>query len=315
MRRKAIGAAIFAALLMQGVAFAATPAPKVTPKVSAKPSAKTTAKPTATPTAKTTAKPTSKTTVTKKPVVKKPVVRKPVVRKPVVKKTTVVPAPKIVWPPKGYAANNGVYAYIPSGTQLVSLLSAKTTLAKTVQQCTAMACGAVYVGSDSDCQYWEINSKIYGPNPADVTTMIEYGTLRTLAPATKAKTILPVILVSGEPLIPHQADILKILGITQDSFYNQLASGKSLTQIAGSKINSIVAALSAAETKAIAAQSVAGTITSEQAQALFDATSVRIATELTNYNLSVGGITVSCWTQAATETVPGFTYTSDLNHF
>jgi len=315
MRRKAIGAAIFAALLMQGVAFAATPAPKVTPKVSAKPSAKTTAKPTATPTAKPTATPTSKTTVTKKPVVKKPVVRKPVVRKPVVKKTTVVPAPKIVWPPKGYAANNGVYAYIPSGTQLVSLLSAKTTLANTVKQCTAMACGAVYVGSDSDCQYWEINSKIYGPNPADVTTMIEYGTLRTLAPATKAKTILPVILVSGEPLIPHQADILKILGITQDSFYNQLASGKSLTQIAGSKINSIVAALSAAETKSIAAQSVAGTITSDQAQALFDATSVRIATELTNYNLSVGGITVSCWTQAATETVPGFTYTSDLNHF
>ena len=178
-----------------------------------------------------------------------------------------------------------------------------------------MACGAVYVGSDSDCQYWEINSKIYGPNPADVTTMIEYGTLRTLAPATKAKTILPVILVSGEPLIPHQADILKILGITQDSFYNQLASGKSLTQIAGSKINSIVAALSAAETKAIAAQSVAGTITSDQAQALNDATSVRIATELTNYNLSVGGITVSCWTQAATDTVPGFTYTSNLNHF
>jgi len=309
MRLKAIGAAIFAALLMQGVAFAASPTPKVTPKVSAKPSAK----PSATPTAKTTAKPT--TTVTKKPVVKKPVVRKPVVRKPVVKKTTVVLPPKIVWPPKGYAANNGVYAYIPSGTQLVSLLSAKTTLANTVKQCTAMACGAVYVGSDSDCQYWEINSKIYGPNPADVTTMIEYGTLRTLAPATKAKTILPVILVSGEPLIPHQADILKILGITQDSFYNQLASGKSLTQIAGSKINSIVAALSAAETKSIAAQSVAGTITSDQAQALFDATSVRIATELTNYNLSVGGITVSCWTQAPTETVPGFTYTSDLNHF
>jgi len=309
MRTKAIGAAIFAALLMQGVAFAASPTPKVTPKVSAKPSAK----PSATPTAKTTAKPT--TTVTKKPVVKKPVVRKPVVRKPVVKKTTVVLPPKIVWPPKGYAANNGVYAYIPSGTQLVSLLSAKTTLANTVKQCTAMACGAVYVGSDSDCQYWEINSKIYGPNPADVTTMIEYGTLRTLAPATKAKTILPVILVSGEPLIPHQADILKILGITQVSFYNQLASGKSLTQIAGSKINSIVAALSAAETKSIAAQSVAGTITSDQAQALFDATSVRIATELTNYNLSVGGITVSCWTQAPTETVPGFTYTSDLNHF
>jgi hypothetical protein len=315
MRTKAIGTAIFAAFLMQGVAYAPTPAPKVTPIVSAKP----TAKPTAKTTAKPVAKPTTKATATKKPVVKKPVVKKPVVRKPVVRKPvvkkTVVPVPKIVWPPKGYAANNGVYAYIPSGTQLVSLLSAKTTLAKTVKQCTAMACGAVYVGSDSECQYWEINSKVYGPNPADVTEMIQYGTLRTLAPATKAKTVLPVILVSNEPLIPHLAEILKILGISQDSFYNQIASGKSLAQIAGSKINAIVAALSAAETKAIAAQSVAGIITSDQAQALFDATSVRIATELTNYNLSVGGITVSCWTQAPTDTVPGFTYTSDLNHF
>ena len=265
-------------------------------------------------TSKTTAKPTAAakpTTTVKKPVVKKPVVKKPVI----VRKNTVVPTPKIVWPPRGYAANNGVYAYIPSGSQLVSLLSSKSALATTVKQCTSMACGAVYVGSDSACQYWEINSKVYGPNPADVTEMIEYGTLRTLAPATKAKTILSVILVSKEALIPHESIILNILGMSTTTFYNQLASGKSLTQIAGSKINAIVAALSAAETKAIAAQSVAGTISSEQAQALNDATSVRIATELTNYNLSVGGITVSCWSQAPTEVVPSFTYTSDPNHF
>ena len=294
MRRRVLALAILTALATQGASYAATPTPKVT--------SKTTAKPTAA------AKPT---TTVKKPVVKKPVVKKPVV----VRKKTVVPTPKIVWPPRGYAANNGVYAYIPSGSQLVSLLSSKSALATTVKQCTSMACGAVYVGSDSACQYWEINSKVYGPNPADVTEMIEYGTLRTLAPATKATTILSVILVSKEALIPHESIILNILGMSTTTFYNQLASGKSLTQIAGSKINAIVAALSAAETKAIAAQSVAGTISSEQAQALNDATSVRIATELTNYNLSVGGITVSCWSQAPTEVVPSFTYTSDPNHF
>ena len=294
MRRRVLALAILTALATQGASYAATPTPKVT--------SKTTAKPTAA------AKPT---TTVKKPVVKKPVVKKPVV----VRKKTVVPTPKIVWPPRGYAANNGVYAYIPSGSQLVSLLSSKSALATTVKQCTSMACGAVYVGSDSACQYWEINSKVYGPNPADVTEMIEYGTLRTLAPATKAKTILSVILVSKEALIPHESIILNILGMSTTTFYNQLASGKSLTQIAGSKINAIVAALSAAETKAIAAQSVAGTSSSEQAQALNDATSVRIATELTNYNLSVGGITVSCWSQAPTEVVPSFTYTSDPNHF
>lgn len=312
MRRRVLAVALLAALTTQGVSYAATPTAKPTPKPTPKPTLKATPTPTVKPTAKAT---TVKKPVVKKPVVKKPVVKKPVVKKPVVKKKTVVPPPKIVWPPRGYAANNGVYAYIPSGSQLVSLLSAKTALATTVKQCTAMACGAVYVGSDSDCQYWEINSKVYGPNPSDVTAMIEYGSLRTLAAATKAKSILSVILVSKEPLIPHESTILSILGISTTSFYNQIASGKSLTQIAGAKINHIVAALSAAESKSIAAQLASGQITSDQAVALTDATSVRIATELTNYNLSVGGITVSCWTQAPTETIPSFTYAMEPNHF
>jgi hypothetical protein len=76
-----------------------------------------------------------------------------------------------------------------------------------------------------------------------------------------------------------------------------------------------VAAIAADENKTINIQFAAGTITSDQAQALRDATSVRIATELTNYNLNVGGITVSCWTEPPSEKVPAFTYTMDSNHF
>ena len=88
-----------------------------------------------------------------------------------------------------------------------------------------------------------------------------------------------------------------------------------MTQIAGTKINNVVAAITSDESKSINSQFASGALTSDQAQALRDATSVRIATELTNYNLNVGGITVSCWTQAPTDKIPSFTYSMDSNHF
>lgn len=292
MRHRILAIAIAASVLAPLTSYAASPSPK--PKVSAKAAAKPTAK----STAKSSAKPHS-------------VIHHYYTRK----KVLVTPSPKPIWPPKGYAANNGVYAYIPSGTQLVSLLSSQSALSSTVSQCKAMACGAVYVGSDSDCQYWEVSSKVYGPNPADVTSMIEYGTLRTLAPASQVQKILPIILLSNEPLIPHEPLILSTLGISHNSFYTQIAQGKSLTQIAGAKINTVVAAITADENKTINAQLAAGAITSDQAQALRDASSVRVATELTNYNLNVGGITVSCWTQPPTEKIPSFTYSMVANHF
>ena len=306
MSRKALTLLIAATLMAPLSAVAATPAAKAT----AKPAAKTTVKPAAKPASKPTSKVTTKSSA--KPTVKS---KTPVRRTYVRKRVTVTPSPSPVWPPKGYAANNGVYALIPSSSQLVSLLSSKSALASTVAGCKAMACGAVYVGSDSACQYWEINSKVYGPDPADVTAMIQYGTLRTLAPATKAHEILPIILMSNEPLIPHESIILSVLGISRNTFYTQIAQGKSLTQIAGTKINTLVSAITADETKTTNSQLASGVITSDQAQSYRDNASIRVATELTNYNLSVGGITISCWSQAPTETVPSFTYTANPNHF
>jgi len=299
--RKVSAILIALALAIPTSAYAATP----------KPSAKPSAKPTVKSTTKAAPKPTSKTTAKAKTPVRKAPVKHYTPRKRVI----VTPSPKPVSPPKGYQSTNGVYAMIPSGSQLVSLLSSNKTLATTVSQCKAMACSAVYVASDSACIYWEITSKVYGPDPADVTATIEYGTLRTLASGTKAHEILPVILVSGEPLFPHESIILSTLGITQNTFYTQIAQGKSLTQIAGSKINAVVAALNLDEAKTINAQLTAGLLTSDQAQMLRENTSVRISTELTNYNLSVGAITVSCWTEASTETIPSITYTMEKNHF
>lgn len=302
MIRKISALLIAAALLVPVTAQAASPSAKPV----AKPTAKTTTKPVAKPVAKATTKPTTK--VASKP---KKTVRRTYVRK----RVSVTPSPSPVWPPKNFAANNGVYALIPSSSQLVSLLSSKSALASTVSQCKASACGAVYVGSDTACEYWEINSKVYGPDPADATAMIQYGTLRTLAPATKSKTILPIILVSSEPLIPHESLILSSLGISRNTFYTQIAQGKSLTQIAGSKINALVSAITAEEAKETSSQLANGSINSEQAQSYRDNASIRVATELTNYNLSVGGITISCWSQAPTDKVPSFTYTANPNHF
>jgi hypothetical protein len=299
--RKVSAILIALALAIPTSAYAATP----------KPSAKPSAKPTVKSTIKAAPKPTSKTTAKAKTPVRKAPVKRYAPRKRVI----VTPSPKPVWPPKGYQSTNGVYAMIPSGSQLVSLLSSSKTLATTVSQCKAMACSAVYVASDSACIYWEITSKVYGPDPADVTATIQYGTLRALASGTKAHEILPVILVSGEPLFPHESIILSTLGIPPNTFYTQIAQGKSLTQIAGSKVNAVVSAIHADQDKKINAQLAAGLWTSDQAQTLRDNSSIRIATELTNYNLSVGAITVSCWTQASTETIPSFTYTMEKNHF
>jgi hypothetical protein len=302
MIRKISALLIAAALLVPVTAQAASPSAKPV----AKPTAKTTTKPVAKPVAKATTKPTTK--VASKP---KKTVRRTYVRK----RVSVTPSPSPVWPPKNFAANNGVYALIPSSSQLVSLLSSKSALASTVSQCKASACGAVYVGSDTACEYWEINSKVYGPDPADATAMIQYGTLRTFAPATKSKTILPIILVSSEPLIPHESLILSTLGISRNTFYTQIAQGKSLTQIAGNKINALVSAITTEEARETNNKLANGTITSEQAQGYRDNASIRVATELTNYNLSVGGITISCWSQAPTDKVPSFTYTANPNHF
>ncbi len=256
---------------------------------------------TAKPSAKPTAKATAKATATHKPVVK----RKVYVRK----KVKLTPAPKPVWPPKGFIENNGVFARVPSGTELVGLLSAKNKLSKTVLACEASACGAVYIASATDCTWWEITSTVSGPSYADVTNYVPYGTLRTLVAGTKARTVSPVFLVSTEPLIPNEDLILQTIGVKKDKFYELIAGGKSLRQIAGAKINAVVSAVMAAEKKDIESRVADGLITIGQAQDQKDALPTRVSNELTSYNLTVGSINVKCWISTPTETMPSSVYT------
>ena len=271
-----------------------------------------TAKPTAKPTSKASAKPTSKATSSAKPVVKKPVAKKPVVKKRrayVPKKIKLTPAPKPVWPPKGFVENNGVFARVPTGTELVGVLSAKSTLGKTLAACEASACGAVYVASATDCTWWEISASVFGPSYADITTYLPYGTLRTLVAGTSARTITPIFLLTTEPLIPNEDLILQTLGLKRDKFYGQISLGQSLRQIAGAKINSVVSAITSAEKKDIDARLASGIITAAAAADQRDQLPARVSNELTAYNLTVGAINVKCWISSPTETIPSNIYT------
>ena len=258
----------------------------------------------------------AKKPVVKKPAVKKPAVKKPVVKKPVVKrkayvrkKVKLAPPPKPVWPPKNFIENDGVYARVPTGAELVGLLSAKTTLAKTVSACEASACGAVYIASETNCTWWEITANVFGPSYADITSYIPFGSLRMLLSGTAAHTVTPVFLITTEPLIPNQDLILQTIGMKKEKFYTLISMGQSLRQIAGAKINAVVNAISIAERKDIADRLAAGAITEEQSAAQLDSLPARIANELTTYNLTVGGINVKCWMNDPTEPVPSTTYT------
>ena len=222
------------------------------------------------------------------------------------------PKPTPVWPPKGFIPQNGIYAHVPSGAELIKQLTASSQL---ITECEQIACGSVYVGSDTPCNYWLFTAVVNGPDPADVTHNIAYGSMRILTGPSKAKTIYPIILRSKEPMIPHESLILQTLNMKRDAFYKAIAQGKSLTQIAGAQISVIAKAITKAELASIDDQLSSGTITADQATALRDETSARVSVELTQYNLTVGSISMQCWTVDPQEPVPSNTYTSNNNHF
>ena len=165
-----------------------------TPKPSSKP----------TPSKKATVKPTGKSTVkadsTKKPT-KKKATKKPTKKKKKVKKTaTPIPSPSPIWPPVGFTSNKGIYAKIPTGKELVGLISAKRRLAEDVIKCSTNACGAVIVAADYSCKWWEIKSTVSGTDPNDPSKKILLGTLRTTYGLLNPNTYANILLISDEPL-------------------------------------------------------------------------------------------------------------------
>lgn len=175
------------------------------------------------PTAKPTAKPdaTVKKAITKTPAKTPAKTPKKAAAKPLHKSVVhhyyyrprprigVAPSPAPHWPPLGYVSAGGVYARIPTGEELVSILSESKDPAAIVNQCApdpknpnlqAVACGAILAASQNGCSWWEVNSTLMGPDPATPTNIIQLGTLRTLAAGSPAHSISTIILVSGVPL-------------------------------------------------------------------------------------------------------------------
>ena len=162
-------------------------------------------------TKKPTPKPTtSKSKVVTKPVVKKTATKKPVVKKPVVKKKVVPrkkprvklkPKAPIKWPPPGFEKKGELYAKTATPKELLIAGSEnKYIQASLIAKCHTTACLGIFVGSETGCDWWEINSNVLGVDPNDPTQRIIFGSLITLATGSKAKSIKPILLISDEPI-------------------------------------------------------------------------------------------------------------------
>jgi hypothetical protein len=187
MKFKLIISIVLSGLLTATSSYAATP--------TAKPSV--TSKPSPTPAASkstTTAQSSPSSTSTKKPT------KKPVKKKRVKKTATPIPSPSPVWPPVSFTANNGIYAKIPTGKELLGLISAKIGLATDVKKCETNACGAVIVAADFICKWWEIKSTVSRVDPSDLNKKILLGSLRTTYGELGPQTYANILLISDEPL-------------------------------------------------------------------------------------------------------------------
>ena len=187
MKFKLVISIFLSTLLISGNSYAATPSPK--PSVTAKPSPT----PAATKSGSTVQSSPSATTSTKP-------TKKPVRKKRVKKTATPIPSPSPVWPPIGFTASNGIYAKIPTGKELLGLISAKIGLATDVKKCETNACGAVIVAADFICKWWEIKSTVSGVDPSDPNKKVLLGSLRSTYGELGPNTYADILLISDEPL-------------------------------------------------------------------------------------------------------------------
>ena len=127
--------------------------------------------------------------------------------KPVLK--PVPPSPSPSWPPHGFATYGSAYARIPTGAELIGILSKEKKPAATINSCAkdpkhpttaAHSCAAILVASTEKCTWWEITSIIKGIDPANPSVRIALGNITTYAIGAAAKKIQTIFLVSPIPL-------------------------------------------------------------------------------------------------------------------
>lgn len=138
---------------------------------------------------------------------KKSIVRKYVYRAPVRKAIQPSPSPK--WPPAGFTSVGTAYARVPTGTELLGILSAFKDSSKSINSCAvdpkspsspAFSCAAILVGSTERCTWWKISTTITGIDPANPPGRVPLGTFVDIVSGAAAKTIQTIIMVSPVPL-------------------------------------------------------------------------------------------------------------------
>ncbi|CAB4673716.1 MAG: hypothetical protein F2653_02740 [Actinobacteria bacterium] len=154
-----------------------------------------------------TSKPTPKPSVTKAKVVKTPATKKPIIKKPIVKKTVVkrkkkLPEKKpLKWPPGGFEKKGELYAKTATPKELLIAGTENKYIQKNlIAYCHKVACLGIFVGSETGCDWWEINSNVLGIDPNNSTERVILGSLITLVSGSKAKTIKAILLTSEEPI-------------------------------------------------------------------------------------------------------------------
>ena len=106
-----------------------------------------------------------------------------------------IPSPQPKWPPVGFKSVDGVFAKIPTQSELVGLLSAKTTLQATVKQCQKFSCGAVIVAATNGCLWWEVNSSLFRYDSSN--NKVKIGSLTTFDSGSGPKAQKTIFLISG----------------------------------------------------------------------------------------------------------------------
>jgi len=146
--------------------------------------------------------PTPKASVTKKAPVKKAPVKKPPVKKKKDVKLSPSPSPK--WPPVGFKTDplgeTKLYLKVPTAKELVGILSAKSTLASQIKDCTKFTCGAVIVASETGCRWWKVTGDIVGATSAEDRKLKTFGTVSTSVTRSAAKQIVTILIVTPEPI-------------------------------------------------------------------------------------------------------------------
>ena len=146
--------------------------------------------------------PTPKASVTKKAPVKKAPVKKPPVKKK--KNVKLSPSPSPKWPPVGFKTDplgeTKLYLKVPTAKELVGILSAKSTLASQIKDCTKFTCGAVIVASETGCRWWKVTGDIVGATSAEDRKLKTFGTVSTSVTRSAAKQIVTILIVTPEPI-------------------------------------------------------------------------------------------------------------------